>query len=498
MPSSNLSLLLIVLAIGLPLGACTPDIEDPASPSPSATAEDLVTTLRLLPGIDDVEEVEPLDSYRTFTMTLTQPLDHNNPDGVVFKQRLRLLHIDPEAPMVLYCSGYFLPGQARVREPTAILGANQLSVEHRYFWPSQPDPLTWEALTIEQSADDLHHIKEVFTALYPEAWINTGGSKGGMTALFHKRFYPDDVEGTLAYVAPISLDASDSRYLSFMNEVGTAECRNDILAFQREFLLRRPAMLAALDAYAITYDLTYDFLGEEQAIEHMALELPFSFWQYQDPALCDVIPTASDDDQTHFDFMANVVFSYFYSDWYVEGFMPYFYQAATQLGYPAISEQNVSDLLLYPGTDIAPTYVYSDIEMTFNSESMADVLSWIDTSGDRLMLVYGSWDPWTAAQVPLGGATDSHLYMVEGANHGANLAQLPQAEWDEAVETLSRWADWEIDTAARSRADRSATAASNVIGSAGIGLDLAEAIRGAPLGIPMVGEVPSVGAIGPR
>ena len=33
-----------------------------------------------------------------------------------------------------------------------------------------------------------------------------------MTAIYHRRFYPDDVDGTVPYVAPISFGAPDLRY----------------------------------------------------------------------------------------------------------------------------------------------------------------------------------------------------------------------------------------------------------------------------------------------
>jgi hypothetical protein len=39
---------------------------------------------------------------------------------------------------------------------------------------------------------------------FPGKWINAGESKGGVTSVLHRRFYPCDVEATVAYVAPIS------------------------------------------------------------------------------------------------------------------------------------------------------------------------------------------------------------------------------------------------------------------------------------------------------
>jgi len=48
--------------------------------------------------------------------------------------------------------------------------------------------------------------------VYPDAArVATGGSKGGMTAVFHRRFFPDDVDGTVPYVAPISFSWRQTR-----------------------------------------------------------------------------------------------------------------------------------------------------------------------------------------------------------------------------------------------------------------------------------------------
>ena len=44
----------------------------------------------------------------------------------------------------------------------------------------------------------LRRIFEALGALFPAPWVNTGHSKGGMTALFHRRYFPCDVAATAA------------------------------------------------------------------------------------------------------------------------------------------------------------------------------------------------------------------------------------------------------------------------------------------------------------
>ena len=53
---------------------------------------------------------------------------------------------------------------------------------------------------------------------------------------------------------------------------------------------------------------------------------------------------------------------------------------------------------------------------------MHDVQAWIAASGERIMLIYGQNDPWTAGAVDLGAATDSFKFIAPGGNHGSSIA----------------------------------------------------------------------------
>ena len=140
--------------------------------------------------------------YRLFLLTYDQPADHDQPGGTRFPQRMALLHRDEAAPMVLYSTGYFINPTSGRTELTRLINANQLLVEHRYFEPSRPQPTDWKLLTIEQAARNHHRIVSALKPLYGAKWLSSGGSKGGMTSIFHRRFFPDDVDGTVAYVSP--------------------------------------------------------------------------------------------------------------------------------------------------------------------------------------------------------------------------------------------------------------------------------------------------------
>ena len=133
--------------------------------------------------------IEITEAYEIF---LDQPLDHKDPFGSKFSQRIYLSHKDVSRPVVLVTEGY-TAGHNFVKELHEILNANQIVVEHRYFGKSVPDSMDWHYLNIEQAARDHHRIVELFRKIYPGKWVNCGWSKGGQTAIFHRYFYPDSL-----------------------------------------------------------------------------------------------------------------------------------------------------------------------------------------------------------------------------------------------------------------------------------------------------------------
>lgn len=406
----------------------------------TADTVDIAEQLASIAGLTFEEQPTPVPGYRFFVMSFDQPADHADPDGPQFAQRLTLLHRDTDAPLVLVTAGYFInasdPGLA---EPAALLLANQLSIEHRFFVPSRPEPADWATLTITQAASDHHRVAQAFKAIYEGAFVATGVSKGGMASVYFRRFFPDDVDATIAYVAPQSYGDADPRYLDFVAKLGSEACRDALHEAQRELLLRRPAMTMYMQAEAqdgFTYE---DHLGIDRALETAVLELPFTFWQYGNASHCAEIPTVAATDQEWWDFINTFNAPAYWSDYQIELYEPYFFQAATQLGYPAYDETHVADLLLHPGVDVAATYVLPPKMPTLDPAVMPDIADWLASEGQRMMFVYGQNDPYTAAAFELGDATDSFRFTVPLGNHGAEILQLPASDRETALAALQAW-----------------------------------------------------------
>ncbi|WP_016826107.1 S28 family serine protease [Streptomyces viridosporus] len=410
---------------------------------PPAPDDAIVRRLGSLPGVRIVEErpsTEP--GYRLFVLGLRQPVDHTDPSAGTFEQRLTLLHTSTERPTVLFTTGYGAVLTSRFTEPTVLLGGNQLQVEHRYFGTSLPSVHDYSHLTVRQAADDHHRVVRTFRRLYPGAWISTGGSKGGMASVYHRRFHPHDVDGTVAYAAPNNVDdRDDSAYLRFLETVGTAADREAIRTAQRRLLLHRAELVARYEAATTAAGDTFRIVGSaDKAFEIAVLRAPFMFWQNggsaADRAALPGPDATADRLYTWLDDTAGLSL---YADTVARAYIPYWYQLATEMGYLDVPTAHLSDLLRHPGAVEPRTFVPRDIPVRFDPDAMPDIDRWVRRSGTRLLFVNGTRDPSTAESFP-PGRHDSRVLWVPDANHHTTLADLPAADRAEATAMLTRWA----------------------------------------------------------
>jgi hypothetical protein len=410
-----------------------------AGMQPSCADGDVLDLLQAVPGFTVTEDASGDDRYRFFRIEVEQPVDHEQPDGPTFAQRVTVMHRDCDAPMVLHTTGYYGLEAPFASEPTELLDANQIDVEQRYFPPSRPEPPDWSLLTIEQAAADHHRIVEALTPIYAGAWVSTGASKGGMTSIYHRRFYPDDVDATVAYVAPLSFGAPDDGYHPFFDTVADEDCRARLREFQREVLTRRVAMIDLLTQDGEPAGLTYERLGgPEAALEEGVIEFTWTFWQYSEPSLCEIVPDAAAPDEDVWAFFVSIGGAAFLDDTIIDVYSPYYYQAYTQLGYPSSPRAHLDDLL--ETLKIPRDYLPAGAAATFDDgAAMEDIDAWVKADGERLLFVYGAQDPWSAGPFELGQADDSFLFVAPGANHGAKIADLDPDDRAASLDALERW-----------------------------------------------------------
>ncbi len=424
--------------LSLVVASCSRKADE--SPDPTPPQQTFLQKLQALPGIQAIQ-LPALEGFsESFQVDISQLVDHTDPSAGTFNQRFYLSHRADEAPMVFYTSGY---GISRNSEPelSALLQANQILLVHRFF-PNAVPP-DWRYLTIQQAAADQHRIRDVLTELYPGKWVSTGGSKGGMTALFYRRFHPEDVTATVAYVAPIMPYPDDPRFGPFFETVGTADCRQKLRDFQRLVLSRRNRLMPLFRQYYADRSYVFSIIPEEEAFEYCALEYPFAFWQYGREADCADIPPDDAGDQAVLDHLLAVSSPYYYSDQGFLYFQPLFYQAYTEIGYCPYIYSHVEDLLQFVPLPDYRAFAPRGVDLVFRPEVMQDVIPWLQTQGQRIIYIYGGIDPWTAAAVEPAAGLDALKIVQPGANHSVRIRDLDQKEL--VIETLERWLEITID-----------------------------------------------------
>ncbi|MEV5003729.1 S28 family serine protease [Nocardioides sp. LML1-1-1.1] len=421
----------------------------PAAPTAQAPATaDIRDQVAALPGVTSVTEATAPAGYRFFKITFRQPVDHRHPRAGTFEQRLSLLHKDTARPMVMYTSGYNLSANPSRSEPTQIVDGNQLSMEYRFFEPSIPAKPDWpKQLTIWQAASDQHRIIKSFQRLYRENWLTTGGSKGGMTATYHRRFFPADVDGTIPYVAPNDVDNDRDAYNRFLANVGTdPACRAALTAVQRRILgPDRAWFLERTRQDAEATGDTWNVLGSlDRGMETAVVDLYFTFWQYSPQSACADVPGPDATKEQVWDWTQGVVPLTGYLDQGLLGTLAYYYQAAYQLGWYEAYEAPLADVLHFPGGWGGANFVPAELKpIRFDRRAMPDIDRWVRTRSTNMLYVYGGNDPWGAEQFTCGKRAERRecsVHVVAGGTHGARIAQLPEAERLKVTAQILDWA----------------------------------------------------------
>ena len=426
--AGTLALLAALALTGL-TGGCT----DTLAPIPEAT--DILDRLNGISGVTAREVPSSVGFGRAFELEIVQPLDHDAPEGPTFVQRAYLTHTLDSDPMIFAPNGY-ASSWSSSQELGLILRTNTLNVTHRFFLDSEPEPMAWRYLTVHQSVEDHHRIVTLLKEIYTGPWISAGASKSGETVLFHRRFYPDDVDATVAYVAPLLFSTDDPRFQPFLESIGTAQEREAIRSFQRRLLLARDSLLGRFGAWypAHGYHLSQPagptFEGEVMGYE-------WTFWQYRRAEIADIPgPDASYDDMLeNLALVSGISGS---ADENLYYFRPYVYQAYTEIGYPARDFSYLEDLLAYEQPGLEETYGFPPgTPWAYRSGTIPDVLHWIQTQGNDIVLVYGGADPWTGGAIELTGQTNALKIIKPGANHRVRIADLPERNL--VMATLGEW-----------------------------------------------------------
>lgn len=412
----------------------------------SASASSFAQTVleQKINAISAIKEIRPLETSEfseKYVTYFTQPLDHRHPEKGSFRQRVIVSHVGFDRPTVIvtegYGAAYALRSQYR-EELSKLLNANMIFVEYRYFLESTPEPKDWQYLTAENSADDLHAITTAFKNIYPGKWIATGISKGGQTTLLYRTFYPDDVDISVPYVAPLCYGVEDGRHEPFLHKVSTPENRKIIEDFQLEALKRKATLLPRFEKYCT--EKNYSFRAPiEEIYDYSVLEYSFALWQWGTP-ISSIPATTASDDEIFSHLLAISEPGYFTAD---SPNASFFVQAARELGYYGYDVQPFKQYLSIQSSEgyLHRLMLPEELkDMPFDKTLSKKITKFLKKQDPKMIFIYGQNDPWTAAGVTwLKNKKNIHVFIQPNGSHLARISTLPEAEKAEVMELINEW-----------------------------------------------------------
>lgn len=128
----------------------------------------------------------------------------------------------------------------------------------------------------------------------------------------------------------------------------------------------------------------------------------------------------------------------YFTDEMINTFQAYFYQAATELGAPDNYTAHLETLREFEFE--LGMYTPKGIDLPYSNTSMRKVDEWVQTEASDILFIYGSFDPWTAAEFNVGeNSNNVHKLFVEGGNHGVGFTVLEGKSYQLAVDVISTW-----------------------------------------------------------
>ncbi|MBR4729695.1 MAG: hypothetical protein IK075_05490 [Prevotella sp.] len=452
----------------------------------------------LLSEVDNIASIEPFTpdwDYVGFTecyqVFFNQPVDHENPSAGMMKQKAFLFFKGFDRPTVMYTRGYDLPETWKNftgLDIAANMDANLIFVEHRYFGDSKNlSDTRWDYLTIEQAAADHHAIFEPLKKILPKEWISTGTSKDGMTSLFYRYFYPNDMTVTTVFCSPFMTSLYYKPVGTYLdNESGSDAERDNMHALYFKLLdgLGEDDKNSLYNTYVQMckdYNDQLKTLYPEQTGPWFYEDLGNYFWylpefffgQFSYHTATERalnIPSADAEPEVILDYIyfrdiltQNGLWKYnsplapaaeeedYY--WKANSGYPYYIQTAKQLGQYCHDFSRYESLIGKVGQNPNPSFLYEQdlwLYDTYDNTRMVDIReNFIPNTDCPILFYYAQGDPWTGARPDKINEGTSMLLIGERGIHNQDLNNSEHFSQDDKLQImdfLARYVDYENAT----------------------------------------------------
>lgn len=399
--------------------------------------------MRLQPEIKKIEKIEGNKFFtETWKIMVRQPLDHKDTTKGFFLQRVFVADKGTNRPTLLITEGYgagYASSMRYINELSNILNSNQITVEHRYFGESAPTPLNWDYLTTRNANTDHHRIVEMFKKYYSGKWVNTGISKGGQTAAYHRYYFPDDVDVTVAYVGPLNFKVEDGRHEPFIRNVpGNPELRKKIEDYQLATLKNRQTIMPMLQEFVKQKNYTFR-IPLDEVLDYCVLEYSFALWQWGN--MVDKVPDANAPVDELFKHLMIVSGPSYFALEEMKAIQPFFVQAARELGYYGYDTKPFEKYLSIKSAEkyLPKLFLPDGVTVKFRPKFAKKVHRFIQDSDEKIMFIYGAFDPWTATAFEVPDKPNYLKIVKPGGSHSTRIGNLPADQKEKVLKTLKDW-----------------------------------------------------------
>ena len=398
-----------------------------------------------VPGISQVQRLDTDKFHEKYVLKFRQFVDGDNADKGTFDERIFVGFQGYDRPTVLVTEGYYAhygERQNYTEELCQMFNANVVLCEYRYFGESVPMPTNWDYMTVDNSLRDYHRVHQALGSLFTGKWISTGISKGGQTTMFYRATYPNDVDVSVSYVAPLNRSVEDGRHEKFLDkQVGTKEERKAIVKAQQQLMQRKQQLMPMFNQYC--QEKGYQFyISNEDIYDYCVLEYPFALWQWGTPV--SSIPSEEATDKEWFSNLMEMAEPEYFS--YPNKYMPFDVQAARELGYYGYSLKAIKKWASVKNTKgylrqlmLPDSLRHYDFDPTLYRRTV----KFLKEEDPRHIFIYGENDPWSASGVctwlNCKKKQNMRIYVQPRGSHKARIGNMPTEMKQEITDRLTEW-----------------------------------------------------------
>lgn len=420
---------------------------------------DTTAFMRQLLDIKGVSDVKPLNTDKfkeKYVLMIEQNLDGDDSSHGTFQQRVIVGLKGLDRATVMETEGYYADyalNPSYEEELSTLFKANLVVCEYRYFGKSLPptkdgaDMMTqgkdyWQYMTVDNSLRDLHHVREALGEVFKNKWISTGISKGGQTTMFYRATYPDDMDVSVSYVAPLNRAVEDGRHEKFLaKKVGTKEERKAVAAAQKELMDRKERLLPMLENMADAKDYHYN-VDLSEIYDYCVMEYPFALWQWGTPT--SHIPGHDESDYEWFFHFSNISEPDYFTC--PSKFTPFHVQALRELGYYGYSNKGLKKQMKAKKTKgyLSRLMVPEQLQdIQFDDRLYKRTVKYLKENDPKHIFIYGEIDPWSASGVAdwldCSNKENMRVYVRPRGSHQTRIKHMPADMKADIMSRLTKW-----------------------------------------------------------